>query len=348
MININEHIIKHDESLRTAMEKLNKLSDKLTLFVVNEHNKLIGTLTDGDIRRGLLSNKSIDQKVTDFMYTQFRYIRSNNIDVSLIRSYRQQLIKLLPVLNENNEIVKIIDLSHTTTCLPIDAVIMAGGRGERLRPLTDSIPKPLLPLGNKPIIEHNIDLLIKYGIENIFISVNYLAEKIKNYFGNGFQKGIKLSYVHETKPLGTIGAVGQISNFTNDIVLVMNSDLFTNINLEDMYQTFIDENAQMAIATIPYSIDIPFAVLELSENKIVKSFHEKPTYTFHSNAGIYLFRKEMFKYIPNNEKFDVTELLAILLKKKHNVIKFPIIGYWLDIGRIEDYKKAQEYSKYIN
>ncbi len=347
MIKISDHTILFNESLRSAMIRLNHLSDKLTLFVVNENNKLIGTLTDGDIRRGLLQGKSIDQKVVDFMYPNFRFINNTYIDVNLIKKYREQLIKLLPVLNSNGEIVKIIDLTHTKTCLPIDAVIMAGGRGERLRPLTDTLPKPLLPLGNKPIIEHNIDLLINYGIENIFISVNYLGNKIEDYFGNGEKKGIHISYVRESKPLGTIGSIHLIRNFTNDIVLVMNSDLFTNIDLEEMYLAFVEEKADMAIATIPYNIDIPFAVLELENNRLVKTFHEKPTYTYYANAGIYLFRKEAFKFIPQDSKFDVTDLLEILLKNQLKVIKFPIIGYWLDIGRFEDYKKAQEYYKYI-
>jgi len=219
MINISDHIISHKESLKTAFVQMGRLSDKLTLFVVNEQNKLVGTLTDGDIRRGLIEGKSIDQRVEDFMFTNFRFVKQNHIDVELIKEFRDKLLKLLPVLNEEGEIVKIIDLTHTQTCLPVDAVLMAGGRGERLRPLTDTMPKPMLPVGNKPIIEHNIDHLAYFGIENIFISVKYLGEQIEQHFGNGSNKGLNINYIHENKPLGTIGAVSQIDHFTSETVI---------------------------------------------------------------------------------------------------------------------------------
>jgi NDP-sugar pyrophosphorylase family protein len=173
-----------------------------------------------------------------------------------------------------------------------------------------------------------------------------LGEQIKQYFGNGLNKGMNINYIHEDKPLGTIGAINKIKKFASDIVLVMNSDLFTDIDFEEMYQLLIKEKADMAVATIPYNIEVPYAVIELN-NEEVTSFREKPTYIYHANAGIYLFRKEMFQYIPNNEKFDVTDLMQVLLDKKHKIVKFPIIGYWLDIGKMEDYKKAQEYQKYL-
>jgi dTDP-glucose pyrophosphorylase len=346
MIKIENHIIDQKESVIVAMTRLNSLADKLTLFVINEKNQVVGTLTDGDIRRGLIAGYSIQQKVEDFMFRNFRFIRQFEINVSEIRKFRQMLMKLLPVLNREGELVKIIDLTQTQTYLPVAAVLMAGGRGERLRPLTDHIPKPLLPVGTKPIIEHNIDHLIRFGIEHIFISVNYLADQIESYFGDGRSKGLSIEYIHENKPLGTIGAVTKVVDFHSDLVLVMNSDLFTNIDFEELYQVFQDEDADMVVATIPYNIDIPYAIMELKEEEIV-SFKEKPTYTYHANAGIYLFKKEMFKYIPEGEKFDVTDLMQILLENKCKVAKFPIIGYWLDIGKMEDYQKAIEYQKYI-
>jgi NDP-sugar pyrophosphorylase family protein len=322
------------------------LSDKLTLFVIDENDKMLGTLTDGDIRRGLIAGKTIHQKVEDFMFRNFRFLNLNKINVDEIKILKRLFIKLVPVLNNLGQIVRIIDLSTTQTCLPIDAVLMAGGRGERLRPLTDTTPKPLLPVGNKTIVEHNLDHLSYFGIENIFISVRYLAEKIVTHLGNGTQMGLNISYVHEDKPLGTIGCISLIKNFISDTVLVMNSDLYTNIDLEEFYDNFITEKADMAVATVPYNVDVPYAILEIEDNKVT-SFKEKPTYTYYANAGIYLFRKDMFRLIPQNQKFDVTDLMEKIIEAKHKVVKFPIIGYWLDIGKMEDYLKIQEYQKYL-
>lgn len=345
-LEISRHLIRFDEPLRNALERLNQLSGKVTLFVVNNNNQLIGTLTDGDIRRGLLMGKTIDERVELFMFGKFRYVRQDEVNVDQIKNYRQQLIKILPVLDRDNKIVQLIDLTETFNFLPVDAVIMAGGRGERLRPLTDNLPKPMLPLGNKPIIEYNIDWLARYGIQNYFISVNYLAEKIIEYFGDGSKKGINIQYVREKYPMGTVGSISLIESFFNETVLVMNSDLFTNIDLEEMYQVFHHNQADMMVATIPYNIEIPFAVLELSDNQVV-SVREKPSYTYYANAGIYLLKRSMLEYIPKQQKFDMTDLINSVLQHNGKILKFPILGYWIDIGRIEDYRKAQEYVKYL-
>jgi len=346
MIKIEDHIIHQDENIKTAMTRLNRLAGRLTLFVINDENKLTGTLTDGDIRRGLIAGKTIEQKVKDFMYPHFRYIMENNIDVFKIKQYREQSLKLLPVINQEGKITKIIDLTHTRTCLPVDAVIMAGGRGERLRPLTDTLPKPLLKLGDKSILEHNLSLLSYYGIEDIYITVNYLAEKIRQAIGNDAGKGLRIKYIQENQPMGTLGAVSLINDFKHKVTLVMNSDLFTNIDLEEMFQTLEEEKADAVVATVPYNIDIPFAVFEVRDNHIT-SLHEKPTYTYHTNAGIYLFRTALFKYLPSHQRCDVTDYLQILLQHHCKIVKFPVLGYWMDIGRMEDYKKAQEYYKYL-
>ncbi|MCX7986411.1 MAG: nucleotidyltransferase family protein [Bacteroidales bacterium] len=345
-LEVERHLIRSDEPLRKALERLNQLSGKVTLFVINDKDQLIGTLTDGDIRRGLLSGKTIEDRVEVFMFRNFRFVRHNNIDVDQIKNFRQQLIKILPVLDNDGRIVQLIDLTENFNFLPIDAVIMAGGRGERLRPLTDKIPKPMLPLGAKPIIEHNIDWLARYGIQNFYLSVNYLAETIINYFGDGAQKGLNIQYVRENFPMGTVGSVSLINNFTNDTVLVMNSDLFTNIDLEEMYQIFKSEKADMMVATIPYNVEIPYAILEFTDN-LVASLREKPSYTYYANAGIYLLKRELFSFIPKNSRYDMTDLIENVLNLKGKILKFPILGYWIDIGRHEDYRKAQEYVNYL-
>jgi len=217
---------------------------------------------------------------------------------------------------------------------------MAGGRGQRLQPLTDTIPKPLLKVGGKPIMEYNIDRLASYGIDDFWVSVNYLGEQIQQYFGNGHSKSIKIDYVWESEALGTIGAVSKVSNFEHDYVLVTNSDLLTNVDYEIFFLDFIKNGADFAVLTIPYKVNIPYAVLETIDGKI-KSLKEKPEYTYYSNGGVYLMKREMLQHIPQNTYFNSTDLMESLIIQKFKVISYPFSGYWLDVGKHEDFEKAQ-------
>jgi NDP-sugar pyrophosphorylase family protein len=223
---------------------------------------------------------------------------------------------------------------------------MAGGRGERLKPLTDSVPKPLLKVGEKPILELNVDRLRLFGINDFWITLRYLGEKIESHFNN-IDENNNINFVYENEPLGTIGAVAQIRNFGHDYVLVTNSDLLTNIDYEDFFLDFIEKDADFSVVTIPYSVEIPYAVLETDENKII-NFREKPTYTYYSNGGIYLMKKDVLSRIPVSEHFNATDLMENLIRLNKNVVSYPLAGYWLDIGRHEDYEKAQRDIKSIN
>ena len=221
------------------------------------------------------------------------------------------------------------------------AVIMAGGKGTRLRPITFSIPKPLLPVGDKTIMGHNIDRLTEFGIDDFWFSVNYLGEKIQDFFGSGKQKNISISYVWENTPLGTIGAISKIDDLKHEDVLVTNSDILTNLDYEQFYLDFKNSKADLSIASIPYNVNVPYAVLEKDDNGLIKSFKEKPTYTYYSNAGIYLMKKSVLSLIPKNSFFNATDLIDLLITKNKKVVSFSVDGYWLDIGKHDDYKKAQ-------
>ena len=223
---------------------------------------------------------------------------------------------------------------------------MAGGEGKRLRPLTEKTPKSLLKVGNRPIIEHNIDRLAEYGVEKIHISIKYLGYLIEEYFQNGEAKNISISYVKEDVPLGTIGAVSLINNLNSNYILLMNSDILTNIDYEDFFMEFVNQDADMAVATIPYKVDIPYAVLETSQNLVI-DLKEKPTYTYYSNAGIYLIKKDLIKLIPTNSFFNATDLMELLIKSGKKLISYPLHSYWLDIGKHDDFEKAQEDIKHI-
>lgn len=197
-----------------------------------------------------------------------------------------------------------------------------------------------MKVGEKPIIEHNLDRLVMYGINNFWLSVNYLGHQIESYFGNGENKNINIEYVYESEPLGTIGAVSAIENFKHDYILITNSDLLTNINYEDFFLDFIGQSADLAILTIPYQVSVPYAVLETNKRK-VKSFKEKPTYTFYSNGGIYLIKRKLLEFIPKNKFYNATDLMTQLIDKNYKIIAFPFSGYWLDVGKHEDFEKAQ-------
>jgi len=347
MIDWKRNTISDKSTIKEALARLNEIGIAFNvLFVVDSDNKLKGSITDGDIRRGLLNNSHINDSVEMIFNPNCKKISKDAIDNHLIRKYKNTGIKILPVVNDREQVVNVFNINDYKEIVPADAIIMAGGKGERLLPLTKDLPKPLLPVGGKPIIEHNIDRLINYGFQHIHISVNYLADKICDYFGDGDKKGVSIKYIRESKPLGTIGAASLVESYVHDTLLLMNSDLLTNIDFADLYSEFILSGADMAVATIPHHVDLPYAILELHDNTVA-SLKEKPRYTYFANAGIYLFKKELLQYLPYGEYFNATDLMEKVIAENKKLIHFPVLGYWLDIGRMNDYHKAQEDFKHI-
>ncbi len=318
---------------------LDTLSSDAILFVVDDSDMLIGSLTDGDVRRGLMKGLGTSNLVDEIIQLNPRYIDKNNYSIEQIIQYRKDSFKVIPVTDSLRKVINVINFSYVRSYLPVDTVIMAGGRGTRLKPLTDKIPKPLLVVGNKPIMEHNLDRLRKFGVDDFWISVHYRGEQIEDYFGNGADKQVNIEYVWENKPMGTIGAVSLIDNFKHEYLLVTNSDLLTNMDYEDFFLNFIESDADMAVATIPYSVDVPYAVMETSNNHVI-SFREKPTYTYYSNAGIYLIKKELLKMIPKDLFYNSTDLMQEVIEKGLKLVSYPLRSYWLDIGKHEDFQKA--------
>lgn len=347
MTSVDQHTINFKSSVRDALIMLDKLASDAILFVVDAHNTLIGSLTDGDLRRGFIKGYDFETPITEFIQSHPSFVYEDEDVVDKLEVYKAKNFKIVPVLNHNKQIVDIINFRYASTIIPADAVLMAGGKGMRLRPLTENTPKPLLKVGDKPIIEYNIDRLAKVGIKNVHLSVNYLGEQLEAYFGDGKEKNLNINYVREDKPLGTIGSILLVDEFGNNDILVMNSDLLTNIDFADFYKTFKNADADMAVAAISYHVDIPYAVLEADQGQKVKSLKEKPRYTYYSNAGIYFLKKEVLKMIPENQFFDITDLMDKILEMDLKLVTYPINGYWLDIGRHEDFKKAQEDIKHL-
>jgi len=341
-----KHLIPKDSDVRQALQKLNDLGIDTILFVVDDDDILIGALTDGDIRRGLLKGLGLENRVQEFSQNSPKVFRKGNYTIQQVIEFRDKGYKLVPVVDDDRRITNIINFRFHKSYLPVDAIIMAGGRGERLKPLTNDTPKPLLKVGDKSIIEHNIDQLISYGMDNLWISLGYLGKKIENSFKDGSEKNSKIRYIWEDFALGTVGAASRAEDIHQDYVLVMNSDILTNLNYEDFFLDFIAKDAALSVVTIPYNVTIPYAVLETDNNFLV-AFKEKPTYTYFSNGGIYLMKKRCLGLIPEDTFFNATDLMELLINRGEKVTTYPMVGYWLDIGKHEDYQKAQEDIKYI-
>lgn len=344
---MNNHIISKDITLLEALSCISSVApDPLVLFVLDEDKRMVGTLTDGDSRRALIAGASVNDKVEKIMHRNFNYMKVEEIDdVKEIRRQKDLKMKLVPVLDKDMHIVEIINLEKYKTRLPIDAVLMAGGKGERLRPLTEKTPKPLLPVGGKAIIDHNIDRLIANGVKHINVTVNYLGEQIEEHFAEP-RGEVQVQTVREPKFLGTIGSIKFVKEFHNDTILVMNSDLFTNINYEDFYLHFKEHNAEMSVAAVPYTVSVPYGIFDL-EGREIQGLIEKPTYNYYANAGIYLIKRRALEEIPVDTFFNATDLIEKLIADGKKVIRFPLNGTWIDIGNPQEYQKANELVKHI-
>lgn len=345
---MKDHLISKDLILIEALSRINSVNpEPLVLFVVDEDQRMVGTLTDGDSRRALIAGASVNDKVENIMHRNFNYMKLEEIDdVFKLRQQKEKKMKLVPVLDKEHHIVEIINLEKYKTRLPVDAVLMAGGKGERLRPLTEKTPKPLLPVGEKAIIDHNIDRLISYGMKHINVTVNYLREQLEEHFM--VPRGeVKVDTVREPKYLGTIGSIRFVEEFHNDTILVMNSDLFTNINYEEFYLHFKEHEAEMSVAAVPYTVSVPYGIFDL-EGRNIQGLIEKPTYNYYANAGIYLIKRTVLDEIPEDTFFNATDLIEKLISEGKKVIRFPLNGTWIDIGNPQEYQKANELVSHIH
>ncbi len=343
------HTIIATSTVRDALRKLNTLPEMCsrTLFVIDDGSlKLIGAVTDGDIRRGLLKNLDLMDSITLCMSVNYRYLIDTEEKFTKIKSFRSDDIGMIPIINKSGIIIDIIDLSDLTTILPLTAIIMAGGRGERLRPLTATTPKPMLKIEGIPIIEYGINRLKKFGINEIYISVNYLGQQICDYFDNGESWGVNIKYIWENEPLGTLGALSLLPEVEHEHLLVLNSDILTDINFQDFFECYINAESSMCVVSIPYHVQVPYAVLQV-ENENIISFKEKPSYNFHSNGGMYLIRKQLKALLPLGKHYNTTDLMDSIISRQEKITHYPHVGYWLDIGQHADFKKAQEDIKRI-
>ena len=334
------HAISPSQTVREAMKRLNELSgDSMTLFVVADERVIAGTVTDGDIRRALIAGKELDDRVESVMNKNFHYVVSGDNLPEKISRARKRHIELLPLI-DNGEVVDIIDLRVIRTHIPVEAVIMAGGRGERLRPLTDDLPKPLLPVDGKPIIDYNIEELESCGVKKVYVTTNYLADKIKSHFTHrdGFAR---VMCIKEPKRLGTFGSLAYIKDISTEDVIIMNADLLSSVDFEALYLHHRRSGADFTIASVPYSVSIPFAIMRLKKGWVT-SLEEKPTYNYFANGGVYIMKSELIHRIPEGEYLDAPDFITTLIDEGKHVGCYHLEGTWIDIGSPDDYRMACE------
>jgi dTDP-glucose pyrophosphorylase/predicted transcriptional regulator len=333
-------LIGPSETIQTALKVIDGEALKLAL-VVDGNKKLLGTLSDGDIRRALIDGTSLNRAVSDIMNTSPTTASSEQTRGNLLEIMEKKELLSIPILCD--DIVIGLETLHNVVqqkSYENPVFLMAGGFGTRLKPLTDHCPKPLLKVGDKPILETVIKSFIKSGFSNFFISTHYLPEMIKEYFGDGQQWGVSITYIHETCPLGTGGALGLLPKTLSKLpIIVMNGDVLTKIDFEKLLEFHIDNNSRATMCVREYEYQVPFGVVE-SQGYIIKSLVEKPIQRFHVNAGIYVIGNEVIQSVKHNEYIDMPSLFEQHIGNQ--LLVYPFHDYWLDIGRMDDFSRAQE------
>ena len=342
-------LLHKTSTIKDALQVIDKGAMKIAI-VLDEDERVIGTLTDGDIRRGLLNGLTLESTIDSLYFKEPTLANINDSKESIVQKAISKKLYQVPIVDNDGKLVKIEELANLlkTKSRTNRVVLMAGGLGTRLRPLTENIPKPLLNVGNKPILETIIENFAKYGFVNITISVNYKADMIKEYFGDGSKLGVNIDYVEESKRLGTAGALSLMKDRPQEPFFVMNGDLLTNVNFTNLLDFHTYENSVATMCVREYDYQVPYGVIETEGSNIV-SIKEKPLHKFFVNAGIYTLSPQVFEYIPKNEYYDMPTLFEDIIKEELKTVSFPLHEYWLDIGRIEEFEQAQsEYYRVFN
>ena len=333
--------------MRSCMETMDRTGKGIVL-VVNEHQELIGTITDGDLRRGVLAGLDLNATAAHFLHDESGgsttpiTAPTDTPVAEVLRLLEESGVKQMPLVNDQN---KVVDLVTVEMLVPdhhgsLSAVIMAGGKGTRLRPLTESTPKPMLPLGDRPLLEHIVDQLKDARISDVNITTHYLGNEIRSHFGDGSKFGMNIDYVVEEEPLGTAGGLNLMKERPTDSVLVLNGDILTQVDFRAMYNFHHEHKADLTVAVSKYDLEVPYGVLEC-DGANIRSLTEKPVYNFFVNAGIYLLEPVVWEYLPRRH-VNMTEIVDVLIKEGRSVVSFPILEYWLDIGQPGEYKQAQQ------
>ncbi|MFY4808191.1 nucleotidyltransferase family protein [Aliarcobacter butzleri] len=341
MQNIDEIKIKETSTIKEALNIIDKGAIRVAV-VVDDDNKFFGVIADGDVRRALLKGYTLENSIEQiYCKSPITALINDSKDKIIQKAIKNQVYQI-PILDENNYLVDIVNLSSllSISTKRNRVILMAGGLGTRLRPLTEDTPKPMLKVGNKPILETIIKNFASHGFVNITISLNYKGDMIREYFKDGSSFGVNINYIEESTRLGTAGALSLLESTPNEPFFVMNTDLLTDINFSHLLDFHSFANAHATMCVREYDYQIPYGVVETIEDNIT-SIVEKPIKRFFVNAGIYVLSPNIFEFIPKNKFFDMPTLFNILIEQQKKVLSFPIHEYWLDIGRMSDFEQAQ-------
>ena len=341
MYKIDEIKINQNASIKEALEVIDKGAIKVAV-VLSDDGLLLGMLNDGDIRRALLKGMSLGDSIAGIINKHPVVANINDTKERILELANEKKLHQIPIIS-NGKLIGIQDIREflAPKNKPNKVILMVGGLGTRLRPLTNDVPKPMLDVGNKPILHTIVENFAKYGYTDIIMCVNYKSEIIKEYFGNGDKFGVKIEYVLENQRMGTAGALSLLQKRPKDDFFVMNGDLLTNVNFEYLHEYHKDSNALASICIRKYEMQVPYGVVNVRANKVT-SIEEKPTQSFFVSAGIYMFSPIVLDFIPKGVFYDMPTLFSELLKQDFAVYPFFIREYWLDIGKMDEYRRAND------
>jgi len=343
MHNWNKATLKQDNTMEMAIKILNQESLRIVM-VVDQDERLVGTITDGDIRRGLIKQLSLNAELSEFMFRNPTVASLKDSKSSILAIMKKLDLLQIPIIDDDRKVVGLETLQHLLEKNRFNnpILLMAGGFGKRLTPITNDIPKPLLKVGAKPILENIIEEFIDAGFHNFYISTHYKADMVQEYFGDGSDWGVSIQYVYEEKPLGTAGSLGLLpSDLPKLPILVMNGDLLTKLDFEKLLNFHLQEGADATMCVREYDFQVPYGVIN-NDGKYVTSIEEKPTHRFFINAGIYVLNPSILDSIDGKSYMDMPQLLERKIKDSNKVNMFPVHEYWLDIGQTEQLHQAQK------
>ena len=323
-----------------ALKVINCCAAQIAL-VVDEQQRLIGTLTDGDIRRGLLNGATLESPVEQLMNRQFRFVRTTYDNAAALEMMRKLRLAQIPVLDDQGRPSKLLLLQDLLfpTQLPNAVVIMAGGKGTRLRPQTEHCPKPMLLIDGKPMLEILVEQCIASGFRHFYLSVNYLKEQIIDHFQDGRLWDVSINYLVEHEPLGTAGSLQLLPEIVHDPFLVLNGDVLTRLNPSQLLRFHGEHQAVATLCVREHVVEVPFGVVQTKGVELA-GFEEKPSYRHLVNAGVYVINPQLLQLLPTHQATDMPTLLLAAQQAGHLVAVCPIHEYWIDVGRPDSYTKA--------
>jgi dTDP-glucose pyrophosphorylase len=334
--------VSADATMARVVEVIDRGAAQIAL-VVDENKKLLGTVTDGDFRRALLRGLSMQTPVEQFMHREFRALPETAADEDALNLMRRNFIHQIPALDDVGRVVRLFRLEELIKPKerPNTVVIMAGGKGARLKSLTTNCPKPMLQVGGKPILEIILEQCIEAGFQRFYFSVNYLKEQIKEYFGDGTPWKVNIQYLEEAMPLGTAGALSLLPSKPEYPLLVLNGDVLTRVDFGHLVRFHTEHDASATLCVQEHTTRIPYGVVRM-DDVMVQAIEEKPVLSNYVSAGIYLIEPDILELVPSDQLFDMPQLMERVLEQRHRVSAFPIHEYWLDVGLPESLERAHD------